>query len=146
LKLFLSCHFTYATIKKYHPAYLYSIFIMPIKFYSCVTSNFLPLFYSWKNTILSLFSLLTFPLNKLDSLQIKKEHLSYLRRRRSVQLNLVEKQLADNFFPFSGGFKNALSENNLHQDKNSYRPPSPKLCNFMREFEHGSMPNKIHVI
>jgi len=136
---------------KYILLKLINFAIMNMKFYNCVYFNLHPFFYSWKNNIFSLFSSLsTFPLNKLDSLQTNiKEHLAYVRRRRSIQLNLGEKQLADSFFPFSGssgGFKNAFSENNLYQEKSYHRPPSPKLCNFMREFEHGSMPNKIHVI
>lgn len=48
------------------------------------------------------------------------------------------------------GFKSALSETNLYQGSYSEPrpkfPSSPKLCNFMQEFEYGSMPSKIHVI
>lgn len=47
------------------------------------------------------------------------------------------------------GFKAALSESNLYQGSIFDRPKmpsSPKLCNFMQDFEYGSIPSKIHVI
>lgn len=50
------------------------------------------------------------------------------------------------------GFKAALSESNLYQGTSFFSdrpkmPSSPKLCNFMQDFEsHSSIPSNIHVI
>jgi len=53
-------------------------------------------------------------------------------------------------YSFYNGFKSALSENNLYQGTfyapRPKVPSSPKLCNFMADFEYGSVPSKIHVI
>ena len=63
----------------------------------------------------------------------------------------------DNYFnhdAYYPGVKGALSESNIFKGKSYSNAPSPqkfpvassKICNFMQEFEHGSLPAKIHVI
>ena len=116
-----------------------------------------PFPFSRRNSMTTFFLYLNFFLPIFPPKTPKKEHLSYLRRRRSMQLNLQEKQQAEQcvsagYAPpnFCQGFKSAYSESNLYQGDfyapRQKAPSSPKLCNFMREFEYGSMPSKIHVI
>ena len=76
-----------------------------------------------------------------------KEHLAYVRRRRSMQMNL-QRGHSD-----LGGLKTAISEAHLASSNSMYfRAPSPKLSNFMQEFTsersdfHVSLPARIHAI
>ena len=83
----------------------------------------------------------------LSPLFFIKEHLAYVRRRRSMQMNL-QRGHSD-----LGGLKTAISEAHLASSNSMYfRAPSPKLSNFMQEFTsersdfHVSLPARIHAI
>ena len=83
----------------------------------------------------------------LSPLFFLKEHLAYVRRRRSMQMNL-QRGHSD-----LGGLKTAISEAHLASSNSMYfRAPSPKLSNFMQEFTsersdfHVPLPARIHAI